>query len=273
MKLVVAVVSILLAVSAVAQDDTTFRKLRVVTGDFRAIAVDNLDNLYTVDSRNRLKKFNANGDSVAVYNDVRQFGTATLIDVSNPLKIVLYYQDFATVVELDRFLNPVNVIDLRKSNVFQARAVGQAYDNNTWVYDEADSKLKRIDQQGKILLETPDFRLLLGKAITPLRIFDENRYVYLYDSTHGVYVFDYFGTLRNNILLQNWQNLSVTGRFIFGSKGGNILRYEIRTTLLDEWRMPETIRGSVAFRFSSSRLYALRRINGDQAAIHIYTIH
>jgi hypothetical protein len=51
-------------------------------GDIVEFTVDNLDNIYTLDSRNQLKKFNANGDSVAVYNDVKKFGTATYIDVS-----------------------------------------------------------------------------------------------------------------------------------------------------------------------------------------------
>lgn len=255
-----------------AQADSVFRELRILQGDFRLIAVDHLDNLYTMDSRNRLKKYNANGDSVAVYNDIKQFGRATLLDVSNPLKILLYYHDFATLVQLDRFLNPVNVIDLRKQQIYQARALAQAFDNNTWVFDEADHKLKRVDAKGRLILETPDFRLLLGKAITPLRIFDENKYVYLYDSTHGVYVFDYYGTLRNNIMIQNWQNFSVAGRFIFGSRGNDILRYEIKTTLLDEWPMPESIRGSQSFRFSSSRLYALRKLDEERSIIHIYII-
>jgi hypothetical protein len=236
-----------------------------MTGDFAGIAVDNLDNLYTVNSRNQLKKFNVNGDSVAIYNDVKQFGMATLIDVSNPLKILLYYQAFATIVELDRFLNPVNVIDLRKQNILQAKVIGQSYDNNVWVFDEADHKLKKIDEKGKTLQETPDFRLLLGKAISPLRIFDENRYVYVYDSTYGVYVFDYFGTLRNNIMIQNWQNFTVAGKFIYGSRNDTIFRYEISSFRVDEWKMPATLTGSQAFRFSSSRLYALRR-NEDRSS-------
>lgn len=80
---------------------------------------------------------------MGIYNDVKKFGQATLIDVSNPLKILLYYKDFATVVMLDRFLNSVNSIDLRKQNTLQAKAIGQSYDNKIWVYDEMENKLKK----------------------------------------------------------------------------------------------------------------------------------
>ena len=273
MKRYLVIIIILLGFrSANAQSDTVFRELRVIRGDILSFTVDNLDNIYTIDSRNQLKKFSANGDSVAVYNDVKQYGVATLTDVSNPLKILLYYRDFSTVVELDRFLNPVNVIDLRKHQVFQARAIGQAYDNAIWVFDEQEHKLKKLTHQGRLERETPDLRLVLGKALSPVRIFDENRSVFVYDTTHGVYVFDYFGTLRNNILLQGWDNFTVAGKYIFGSRAGMVLRYEIRTFRLDEWTMPAELKNSQAFRFSSSRLYALRENEDGTRSIHIYDI-
>jgi hypothetical protein len=171
------------------QSDPSFRLLKTIKGDIVSFTVDNLDNIYTLNSRNQVKKFNINGDSVAIYNDVRKFGTATMIDVSNPLKVLLYYKDFATIVVLDRLLNIRNTIDLRLQNILQAKAIGLSYDNKIWVYDEMESKLKKIDEGGQLLLETPDFRLLLGQSPVFQKIFDENKYVYLYDSLKGVFVF------------------------------------------------------------------------------------
>src|SRR5689334_11237415 len=245
--------------SAKGQTDTSFKLIRALHGDITEMTVDNLDNIYVLTSHNQVKKYNANGDSVAVYNDVRKFGQASLIDVSNPLKVLLYYRDFATVVMLDRFLNAVNVVDLRKQKILEAHAIGQSYDNRIWVYDELESKLKKIDENGKLVQETADFRLMLGKAISPSKIFDENKYVYLYDSLQGVYVFDYFGALKNGILIQRWQNLKVTGNYIFGSKADTLYRYDIRSFRVDEWMLPEEIRHVQAFNFSSSRLYALKK--------------
>jgi hypothetical protein len=255
-----------------AQADTTFSLIRTMRGDIVDFTVDNLDNIYVLTSRNQVKKFDAKGDSVAIYNDVKKYGQATLIDVSNPLKILLYYRDFATVVMLDRFLNAVNHIDLRKQNIFQAKAIGQSYDNKIWLYDEVENKLKKIDEDGKLLQETPDFRLLLGAAPAPIKIFDENRYVYVYDSIYGVYVFDYFGALKNNIMIQRWQNFKVAGKYIFGSRSDTLYRYEISSFRYDEWTMPEPIRRSKSFNFSSSRLYALKTGCGDKEnCIYIYS--
>jgi hypothetical protein len=253
-------ISILLAsfVNGWAQKDSSFQFIRSVTDDIAAFTVDNLDNIYILNNRNQLKKIDSRGDSVAVYNNVRNYGKATLIDVSNPLKVLLYYQDFATIVVLDRFLNAKATIDLRKQNILQAKAIGQSYDNKIWIYDELENKLKKIDDDGKVLQETPDFRLLTGQAPVPVKIFDEDKYVYLYDSLQGVYVFDYYGTLKNNIMISKWKNFKVAGKYIFGSKDNTLYRYEINTFLYDDWKMPLQLQNSQSFNFTASRLYALK---------------
>lgn len=249
------------------QSDSSFKLTNVITGDIVSFTVDNLDNIYILNSRNQVKKLNANGDSVAVFNDIKKYGKATLIDVSNPLKILLYYKDFATIVTLDRYLNSVNTIDLRKQNIFQVKAIGQSYDNKIWLYDELESKLKKIDEDGKLLFETTDFRLLLGKAPSPIKIFDEDKFVYLYDTLQGIYVFDYYGALKNNIMITHWHNLKVTGKYIFGSRFDTLYRYEINNFRYDAWKMPQQLAHSLSFNFTATHLYALKK-----DGIEVYTI-
>lgn len=259
MKSIIAITFLaLLSLPSRAQTDTSFQFIRGVNADIVAFTVDNLDNLYLLNSVNQVKKLNSNGDSVAIFNNVKKYGQATLIDVSNPLKVLLYYKDFATIVVLDRFFNVRNTIDLRKQNILQVRAIAQSYDNKIWVYDELENKLKKIDEEGKLILETPDFRQLFGQAPMPQRIFDQDQYVYLYDSAQAVFVFDYYGALKNKILITGWQNFKVAGKYIFGSKDNRLYRYDIRTFRVDEWTMPGELYKSSAFNFTTSRLYALR---------------
>jgi hypothetical protein len=242
-----------------AQTDSSLQFVKTIKGDIVSFTVDNLDNIYLLSSTNQVKKLNANGDSMAIFNDVKKFGQASLIDVSNPLKVLLFYRDFATIVVLDRLLNVRNIIDLRKQDVLQARAIGQSYDNKIWLYDEVENKLKKIDEDGKLLLETPDFRQLFGQAPIPQKIFDQDQYVYLYDSAQGVFVFDYYGTLKNKIPISGWQNFKVAGKYIFGSLEGKLFRYNIQTFRTDEWTMPDELNKTQSFNFSSSRLYALKK--------------
>lgn len=267
-KIIVIVTTFIFSGAVLAQSDTSFHLIKKIKGDIASFTVDNLDNIYILNSQNQLKKLNQDGDSVAIFNDVKKFGQATLIDVSNPLKILLFYKDFSTIVTLDRLLNIRSTIDLRQQNIFQVKAIGLSYDNKIWLYDELENKLKKIDDDGKLLLETPDFRLLFGEAPNPQKIFDENKYVYLYDSTQAVFVFDYFGTLKNKILITGWKDFKVAGKYIFGANNDTLHRYEISSFRLDDWKMPQELQDARSFNFTSDRLFALK---GDE--LEIYSFH
>jgi len=46
--------------------------------------------------------------------------------------------------------------------------------------------------------------------------------LYLYDTLQGVFVFDYYGALKNNIMISRWQNFKVAGKYIFGSRADTL---------------------------------------------------
>ena len=256
--LIILCCTVLCTFASEAQSDSSFRYERTITGVFQHFAVDNLDNIYVLTPTNQLKKLSATGDSLAVFNDVKRFGQATMIDVSNPMKVLLYYKDFTSIVTLDRFLNVRNSIDLRKQGIFQVKAVGQSYDNKIWLYDEVNNRIKKMDDDGKMIFETPDFRQLFDETPSPQLLFDQDQYVYLYDSSKAVYVFDYFGTLKNRILISGWHNLKVVGNYIFGTVGDTLYRYSTRTFRVEDWQMPAVLRQSKSLHFSATKIYALK---------------
>lgn len=195
------------------------------------LAVDNLDNLYVLSSTDQLKKYNAGGDSIGVYNQVKRYGKLQSVDVTNPLKLVLFYKDFSTVVVLDRLLTQRAAIDLRIINIIQTSAVGLSYDNNIWLFDEYENKLKKIDEQGTMLLETPDFRTLFSEPISPQQIIDQNGTVYLYDPKTGLYLFDYYGAFKKKLPITGWQRLSVINNFITGIQDQKLQYFNMATLL------------------------------------------
>ncbi len=246
-----------MAATAIAQDDSLFTLQKSIPGNISSFAVDNLEQMYILSGNGQLKKLNEKGDSVAIFNNVKKYGEATLIDVSNPLKIFLYYRDFSTVVVLDRLLNMRTAIDLRRSDILQAGTVALSYDSKIWVYDEVQNKLKKIDDEGKVLQETPDFRVLFNNTVQPQNIFDQDKLVYLYDSIQGFFVFDYYGALKNKILITKWQHVKIVGKYIFGIDDAFIYRYNITTFRYDKWPMPAAITGARKVYFTTNRLYVL----------------
>ena len=188
--------------SAKADADTTLHLVnqKNIPAAYTNFYTDNLGNIFLVSKTNQVKKLNQNLDSFAVFNDVRRYGNIYSLDVTNPLKILVYYKDFTTILVLDRFLNIRNTIDLRKVDILQAKAVAQSYDNNYWVFDELDNTIKKIDDNGNVLFKSSDFRVLFSEQYNPSYIIDADGLLYLYDEKKGWLVFDYYGTYQNILM-------------------------------------------------------------------------
>jgi hypothetical protein len=266
-NIIVILCASILSIPAFSQADGSPKLIKTISGDYIDFEVDNLGNIFLLDRDNQLKKISPEGDSIAVYNDVRRYGKVYSIDAANPLKILLYYKDFTTVVVLDRLLNMRSTIDLRKQNIFQANTICQSFDNAVWVYDEGEAKLKRIADDGTLIDQTGDLRLQLDEAPSPSVIEDNDRLVYLYDSTKGLLVFDYFGTLKNKIAFLGWQDFQLVGKYIVGRKGDLLERYQLSTLLLEERRLPEILQAVVKVRIAVDHLYCLK--NGR---LYIYSL-
>jgi hypothetical protein len=201
-----------------ADGDTALhlQQTKFIAANFTDFYADNLGNIYCITPDNQVKKINTNGDSLAVFNDVKQYGKIFSIDVTNPLKILVYYKDFSSILILDRFLNTIAVIDLRQSNILEARAVAGSYDGNIWVFDELDAKIKKLDYNGNILLQSADFRLLFSDNFSPSKIIDNNSGLFLYDPKQGWKMFDYYGGFKKNILYTDWKDVQVSDNILSG---------------------------------------------------------
>lgn len=266
MRTVVSLVMLMITCFAYAQQDRFALKGKYGQ-DISDFAVDNLGNIFLVNSNGQLKKLSSAGDSVAVYNEIRKFGKLSSIDVSNPLKVLLFYKDFGTIVVLDRFLNRRNTIDARKQNILQAKAIGQSFDNGVWIYDELEGKLKRMDDNGNVISETADFRVLFDSPPSPATIADAERLVYLYDPEKGLFVLDYFGTVRNKVALLGWTDVQVSGNRVLGRKGSSLASYTPGTLDIREESMPSMLEGVTKMQVSRDLFYILK-----DSVLFVYTI-
>ena len=91
MKRIFTIIVFLIPLFAASQKDSLFARSKIIKGEFTDFTVDNLDYIYLFTPSGQLKKLKPNGDSLAVFNDVRRYGKVYSIDVSNPLKVLLYF--------------------------------------------------------------------------------------------------------------------------------------------------------------------------------------
>ncbi len=242
-----------------AQKDSSFILTKAIAGEYSYFTADNLDNIYLVNNTNQLKKLNSRGDSVGVFNDVRKYGKLTAVDATNPLKLLLYYQNFSTIVVLDRFLNKINTINLRRQNIFQVKTIATSYDNKIWLFDEGDGKLKKIDDNGELLSETIDFRQIFDTLPSPSKIIDKDGFVYLYDESKGFYIFDYYGALKNKIPFLHWKNVEVFGKDLYGFGDSCLYQYTLSSLNLREYALPKSFTSSTAIEIENNKVYLLKQ--------------
>jgi len=259
--------SVAIPLVAKPQSDSAFQFIKTIKGSFTYFNVDNLDNVYLITKNNQLKKLNANGDSVAVFNDVKKYGNPDYVDVTNPLKSLLYYKNYSTVVVLDRLLTQRNTINLRKQNIFYVNNVTLSYDNYMWIFDEEDYRLKKIDEEGKLLQSSTDWRMLFDTVPAPVKIIDRDNFVYLYDPAKGFYIFDYYGGFKNRLAFLNWTNVEVNGTTVYGFEETKLYSYQLKSLQLKEYKLPAFFGKFISIKAMNGLVYLL-----NENGLDIYQI-
>ncbi len=249
----------LLLQSKAADSTVNLKLVTSIPGSFADFSVDNLGNIYLLTTSNQIKKLNEKFDSVGIFNDVKRYGNIYTIDASNPLKVLVYYKDFLTVVVLDRFLNIRNTIDLRKQNIVQARAVTQSYDNNIWVFDELDAKIKKLDETGKLLMESADFRMLFDEVPNPHKLIDTDGLLYLYNAKYGFTVFDYYGALKSNYALTGWRDVQVQNGYLTGCDSNYLYKSKPQTLSFEKFKVNINLSNAIKVYNSTGFLYVLNK--------------
>jgi len=140
-------------------------------------AIDRFDALYIVSPADELIKFQTNHPTEFKYSNSR-LGTISSIDVSNPLTNICFYQDFQTIVLLDRTLNPISQIDLGDWGFSNVTATCSAGNNQLWLYDASDMQLAQIAKDRNTPIRTFPINLLSNESfiITKMLVNEENLY-------------------------------------------------------------------------------------------------
>jgi hypothetical protein len=85
------------------------------------------------------------GKEIFEYKNV-SLGKITKVDLQNPLKLVLFYEDFNSVVLLDNQLNKITEINFSLNNVpIVVSAIGMSTQNQLWIYNALNQQISLFD--------------------------------------------------------------------------------------------------------------------------------
>lgn len=202
------------------------------------IAVDNFSNFY-VAADNKLLKFAPDGKFLYPYEEFRN-GKIGMIDVSNSMKILVFYPDFLTVVTLDKFLSPLTTYNFFNMGYQSITAVGSSIDGRLWFYDNIAFKLKKIDESGTVFRESQALNVLLGQTPNPNFILERDNQVYVNDSALGILVFDQFGSYNKTIPLKGLTRFQVLQKQIVYQQGNDLISYHMQTLQQEAITLPDS---------------------------------
>jgi hypothetical protein len=185
-----------------------------VSAQGNAIDVDNLGDVYLVANQD-LIKYKNNGQLFRSYSN-KSLGSISSIDVSNPLKILLFYKDLSRLAFIDNTLTEQkeSLYLERFEREFSSLACTSNDENGIWLYDPVAFSLTRYNPKMNIKAEVKNINQLTGKAINPTWMIERGNRLYLVDTQNGILTFDIFGTYLKTIPLKGITKLWVAGEML-----------------------------------------------------------
>lgn len=214
--------------------------------------------LFTVTTANELIKYDTNGDSTGTFNDVKRYGKLSYVDAQNPWKTLLFYENFQTIVLLDKYLKNLGSIKLPAMNVFDVKAVTTSYDNHIWVFDGRESRIKKLDDNGRILMLSVDLRQVFNDVPSPTRMIDMDGLLYLYDPQKGLYIFDYYGSFKMQLPFVGWRSLLVQHKEVIGFDATSAYRYRAPVPTTTATPLPAAFQHAEMMSADARYVYVLR---------------
>lgn len=221
---------------------------------------DKLGNCYAVTERQEVLKINPKGEIIFRYNN-NSLGAIASVDANNPLKILVYYGDYSTIILLDRTLSQIGRINLLELGSNQVGAACVALDNNIWIYDEILFKLRKIDVNMNMLGESEDLNAQLGQTIHANFLLEKDNFLYLNDPALGVFVFDTYGTYSKTIPLLGLIRFQKVQDQLVYFKEGKLFAYHLLTFATEEISLPE--KDCINAAIEKDRLFILRKSQLD----------
>jgi hypothetical protein len=232
---------------------TELKRLDIVANYF---ATDELNNIYTV-VKGKVLKYNKEGVLLNEYNQ-KKLGKPNLIDVSQPLNVMLVYSNYATVEILDRNMILKNEINFQKYGIKNMKVVCMSPSKNIWLYDQTDMKLKEFDFSLNKVHETEDLSLLLNAVPNPVFAICSSNNLYVTDPSKGIFVFDLIGAYKKQYFLKGIRQFQIIQNQLIFYKNKQLHSFNLQNFEENIFSIPDSSEVKSA-RIETERLYLLRK--------------
>ncbi len=227
---------------------------------------DNLGNIFIVSPTNDIEKYDKNGIKLATAN-FKVLGNITSIDASNPFEIYVFYRDQNKVLFLDNLLNLRGEGNLENIGLSQIACISRSSDNQLWLLDMGDLKLKKYSKELKLLAESAALNTLpFTENINPEKILDINNAILVLNNGN-IYEFDIFANYTKLKLADSVANFQWYNEQILYKKNNAYFWFNPLNFITQNLSLPNAILAK-NIRIEKERLYI---ITNHSLILYAYT--
>ena len=261
-KIIISIPLFFLLLSFTSSEFQLLLSLKNSGGNFSA---DNLGNIYFVND-DQLSKFDSQGNLLRTYGN-KSAGKITFVDVSNPMKILIYYKDFSQIIFLDNTLSITgDPILLDRLDMGQSTLACTSYNSSFWLYEPQLAQLIRFDAVLNLSEKSGNIIQSTGNEINPNFLIEENNFIYLNDPKIGILQFDRYGGYMKTIPVKDLISFQVMDNKIFYLVNHSIIKsYNLKNFEESEINLPE--KNINSFWIGRNKIY----LQSDEK-LNVYTI-
>lgn len=218
---------------------------------------DNLGNIYFVKG-DVLEKYDSQGKFLKSYSN-KLLGNITYVDVSNPFRVLVFYESFQQVIILDNMLVPsANTVLFELLGYKHISLVSSSHNNGMWIYDKENFQLIRIDKNFQSVSKSDNIVLQIATAsLNPSFLLECNNKVFLCDTAMGILIFDIYGNYSKTIPITGLSAFQVSNDDIIYFKDQKLKSYNMKTLSGSEINLPTT--DVLYARSEKEKLYLLKQ--------------
>ena len=217
--------------NALSQQSSKYKLLEVPKNN--QIEIDQYGYFYIIDQDN-LIKYDSEGHTLYHYSN-KLLGNIDQIDISNPLRPLLFYKDQGLIIVLDNTLSQQKEpISLNELGLYQTSCIANSnFDNGIWLYDIDVNEIIKINHLSQVNYRSGNLSVLIPNMEFPiLKLKEKNRKLYVV-TRNKIFVMDQFGSLLSVITLSAEKGLIIKEKNIITYDGNAICQFDFLDFKID----------------------------------------
>lgn len=197
-----------------------------------SLQIDEFQNVYVFNDH-ELLKYNKKGENHFEFSGLRN-GDITSVDVSNPLRVSVYFGGNNEVIFLDNTLTiQGESINFNELGFYDVTLVSSSFENHLWLYRVAEQKMIRVDRHGSVVNESGNIGMWVEREERFVQLVESGNFLYLVSDIGTVLIFDQYGAFISKITFPNAERFHFQNKSIYYLKNERIFLYQ-KDLLIEE---------------------------------------